>query len=70
MYTWYEDHFVSYVKKNFVSQKPDLYKGDPHGKPGFLQFLTNEIFFRKRAKRILISTIYEEIFILSLLEDV
>ena len=70
MYTWYKDHFVTYAKKNFVSQKTDLNKGDPHGNPSFLQFLTNKFFFRKRAKRILISTIYEEIFILSLLEDV
>ena len=70
MYTWYEDHFVTYAKKNFVSQKTDLYKGDPHGKPGFLHFLTNKFFFLISDKMILISTIHERIFILSPFEHV
>ena len=50
MYTWYEDHFVTYAKKNFVSQKTDLYKGDTHGKPSFLHFLTNNFFLQKSKK--------------------
>ena len=70
MYTWYEDHFVTYAKKKIVSQKTDLYKGDPHGKPGYLQFLTKKKFFCIRDKMILISSIHERIFILSPFEHV